>query len=96
MHHAGNIPMLQSDVNSKVVSSIVLPSVTLSLGPISLIGRALIVYTGKDDCTTQPTGSSGERIACDVVVVNRSPVHGTCSRTGTNRSTRTLAVRIFI
>ncbi|MET3447692.1 MULTISPECIES: superoxide dismutase family protein [unclassified Ralstonia] len=69
-HHAGDIPMLQSDANGKAVGSIVLSGVTLSPGPTSLVGHALIVHAGKDDYMTQPTGNSGGRVACGVIVAN--------------------------
>ncbi len=69
-HHAGDIPMLQSDANGKAVGSIVLSGVTLSPGPTSLVGHALVIHAGKDDYKTQPTGNSGGRIACGVIVAN--------------------------
>ncbi|AKZ25879.1 superoxide dismutase family protein [Ralstonia nicotianae] len=69
-HHAGDIPMLQSDASGKAVGSIVLNGVTLTPGATSLVGRAVIVHAGMDDYKTQPTGNSGGRVACGVIVAN--------------------------
>lgn len=33
----------------------------------SILGRSLIIHSGADDFTTQPTGDSGDKIACGVV-----------------------------
>lgn len=34
----------------------------------SIIGRGIIVHGGTDDYTTQPTGNSGPRVGCGVIV----------------------------
>lgn len=40
-------------------------------GSNSIIGRAVVVHTGEDDLTSQPTGDAGGRIACGVIGVAR-------------------------
>lgn len=36
----------------------------------NIIGRGIIVHGGTDDYTTQPTGNSGPRVGCGVIVKN--------------------------
>ena len=40
-------------------------------GPADLVGRGLIVHVTLDNLKTQPTGASGARIACGVIVAKK-------------------------
>jgi Cu-Zn family superoxide dismutase len=68
-HHAGDMPALKADANGQAKASFHLEGVSLgSGGAPSLIGHGLIVHAGPDDYSTQPTGNSGARIACGVIL----------------------------
>lgn len=36
-------------------------------GPASILGRGVIVHSGQDDYTSQPSGDAGDRLACGVI-----------------------------
>jgi len=65
-HHEGDMGNLTADKDGKAHLELTDPSMTLS-GPNSIIGRGIIVHAGEDDLKTQPTGSSGARVACGVI-----------------------------
>jgi len=46
----------------------VVKGITLGDGPNSVIGLAVVVHQDADDMATQPTGNSGARLACGVIV----------------------------
>ena len=67
-HHLGDMVQLVADDkgNARQVSYIEGP--TLGDGPNNIIGRSVIVHAAVDDYKTQPTGNSGARQACGVIV----------------------------
>ncbi|MEO8848075.1 MAG: superoxide dismutase family protein [Casimicrobiaceae bacterium] len=69
VHHAGDMPSLKADDNGVARATLVLRGLTVSAGPHSIVGKALIVHRDADDYTTQPAGNSGARIACGVVAL---------------------------
>lgn len=64
-HHIGDLGNLTADANGKVNYEIVSQSLTTSEG--SVLGRSVVVHKNPDDLKTQPSGDSGDRIACGVI-----------------------------
>jgi Cu-Zn family superoxide dismutase len=67
-HHTGDIPMLVADASGNASLSMELGGMTVGSGATDIIGKAVIVHKDPDDYTTQPTGNSGARVACGVIV----------------------------
>ncbi len=68
--HAGDLGNLTADAAGIATYSITLPEVTLADGPTTLAdadGTALIVHEDPDDLVTDPSGNSGNRLACAVI-----------------------------
>ncbi len=66
-HHVGDLPNLESNGEGVAVWSFVSDQLTVSPGPNSVVGRAVIIHEKPDDYRTQPAGNSGARIACGVI-----------------------------
>jgi Cu-Zn family superoxide dismutase len=67
-HHLGDVPNLEADDMGKATVNARIEGVTLGdQGPHDLVGRALVVHADADDYKTQPSGNSGDRIACGVI-----------------------------
>lgn len=68
--HAGDLGNVELTNGS---GRLELTTTGLSLtGANSVVGKAFILHSKADDCKTQPTGDSGERIACGVVTLEDS------------------------
>jgi Cu-Zn family superoxide dismutase len=68
-HHAGDLGNIKADEQGNAEVTITVPDSKLSLtgGPVDVVGRALVVHGGQDDLKSQPAGDSGPRMACGVV-----------------------------
>lgn len=69
-HHAGDLVSLKADAAGVARFSYTSTSITVGEGLTDIMGRGLIVHRDADDFQTQPTGNSGARIACAVIVKN--------------------------
>ena len=60
----GNIEIVEGRGRLEIPSELV----TVFEGPRSVIGRAVILHAGVDDCVGQPTGDAGSRLACGLAM----------------------------
>jgi Cu-Zn family superoxide dismutase len=71
--HAGDMPNLRADAAGVADTTIVAPFASLLPGAANSLlragGTALVVHAQPDDQRTDPTGNSGDRIACGVIAV---------------------------
>ena len=68
--HLGDLPNLDVDKNGKGKASFFAAGVTLGDGTDSLFhqgGTSLVIHAKADDLMSDPSGNSGDRIACGVI-----------------------------
>jgi Cu-Zn family superoxide dismutase len=68
--HAGDMPNIEVGSDGQAHMTIIAKGVTLDSGPNSLFhdgGTALVIHEKADDYKTDPSGNSGNRIACGVI-----------------------------
>jgi superoxide dismutase, Cu-Zn family len=68
-HHAGDMKNFTVPASGKVKTKLEDADVTLKDGPHSLLanGAAVVVHAKADDYKTDPSGNSGDRVACGVI-----------------------------
>jgi superoxide dismutase, Cu-Zn family len=68
-HHAGDMKNFTVGADGKASVKLEDNDVTLKDGPHSLLsnGAAIVVHAKADDYKTDPSGNSGDRIACGVI-----------------------------
>jgi Cu-Zn family superoxide dismutase len=69
--HAGDLPNILIEADGRGRLETTTDRLTLGAGPTSLFdadGSAVVVHAAPDDLQTDPTGNSGARIACGVIV----------------------------
>jgi superoxide dismutase, Cu-Zn family len=68
--HAGDLPNIEVGQDGKAKVSVLAAHVTLDPGDHSLFhdgGTSLVIHEKADDYMTDPSGNSGNRIACGVI-----------------------------
>lgn len=74
-HHAGDLGNIT--IQPDGTGHLDITTSLLSLGGASsVVGKAVILHAGTDDCSGQPAGNAGGRFACGVVVGAGAPAAG--------------------
>lgn len=68
--HAGDLGNIEVGENGTGDLAMTTDLLTVQTGPTSVVGRSVVFHADKDDLMTQPTGNSGARQGCGVVVAS--------------------------
>ncbi len=66
-HHAGDLPPLFVSMRGFAFTAFFTDRFTVD----QIIGKTVIIHSNRDDFTTQPSGDSGEKIACGEIKLLR-------------------------
>jgi len=65
--HTGDIGNVEVGADGKAHWEGVVDQISLTDAAHQVTGKSVILHAKEDDCKTQPTGASGDRIACGVI-----------------------------
>lgn len=71
-HHAGDLGNIEAGDDGQADVAMVDDSLSLQ-GAESIVGRAIVVHADADDLESQPSGNSGDRVACGVIERQSAP-----------------------
>jgi Cu-Zn family superoxide dismutase len=72
IHHAGDLGNVTADARGIAVTNLETSDLVLA-GRYGVVDRAVIVHSGEDDLVSQPSGNSGDPVACGVVKIVEAP-----------------------
>lgn len=67
--HAGDFGNIEVAEDGTGTLEVTTDLVTVAPGPTSVVGKAMILHGGEDDCTSQPSGDAGPRVACGEIAL---------------------------
>jgi Cu-Zn family superoxide dismutase len=69
LHHVGDFGNIMADNNGVGILNLLIPRAHFypDFDWHNIIGKSLIIHGGSDDLSSQPSGNSGNRIACGVI-----------------------------
>ena len=65
--HGGDLPNVEVAANGVLGAAVTLPGASMA-SLLDADGAALVIHAGADDYVTDPSGNSGARIACAVIL----------------------------
>ncbi|HEY1434152.1 MAG TPA: superoxide dismutase family protein, partial [Thermoanaerobaculia bacterium] len=68
-HHNGDFGNIEIGADGKGHMVITSDMLSVTEGPNSVVGKSVIFHEKADDLKTQPTGASGARYGCGVVIL---------------------------
>ena|GEM_PF-130745 len=86
-HHRGDLPNLVAGDDSIGRFEFRTQAMVLDSGTNSALGRSVVVHADPDDFETQPSGGSGDRIACGIIALTNENGDRGRDTTGTETDT---------
>jgi len=70
--HRGDIGNFEADKDGKAIFNFDTDLWCIGCGDanMDILGKSVIIHAGEDDCTSQPSGNAGARVACAAIAKN--------------------------